>query len=230
MSGDEQQSEQVLKEILSSSRKKWQALIDDLVSGHLRLKLAPPTPKDHASDRRRDVNTHASQESFQPPAGLAELEKFTSESPLEPLDTETTFQRDERLHRLTRVMEHLARVEKQNHKVMVVIFALTIWAFLFLLTQVDLFPKTDWFHMTKAISVGSSTEINPKAGSESGPPSAAPVAGNYVGVNTSPEYHDPDCAAVKNVAPKELLPFKSLAAAKRQGYKPCPLCQSPDSP
>jgi len=229
MSGNEKQPDQVLKEILSSSRKKWQELIDDLVSGELRLKISPPTSKDHSSDRRKDVNTHASQESFQPQTGMAGLEKLTSNAPLKPMDTETTFQRDERHHRLTQVMDRLTKVEKQNHKVMALIFALTISAFIFLLIEVDLFPKTGWFHMTQAFSVGTSTATDAKAGSESGPPIAAPVAGNFVGVKTSHEYHYPDCEAAKTVAPKELLTFKSLAAAKRQGYKPCPLCQPPNS-
>ena len=82
--------------------------------------------------------------------------------------------------------------------------------------------------MTQAISVGTSTETGAKAGSESGPPIAAPVAGNYVGVETSHEYHRPDCAAAQTAAPKELLTFKSVAEAKRQGYKPCPVCQPPN--
>ncbi|MCX5891184.1 MAG: hypothetical protein NTY36_17305 [Deltaproteobacteria bacterium] len=229
MSGNEKQPDQVLKEILSSSRKKWQELIDDLVSDQRRLKILPPPPKDHSADRRKDVNNHASQESFQPQTGMVGLKKLTSDAPVEPMDTETTFQRDERLHRLTQVMARLAKVEKQNHKVMVLIFALTISAFIFLLIEVDLFPKNGLFHMTQAISMGTSTDTDAKAGSDSGLPIAAPVAGNFVGVKTSHEYHYPDCEATKTVAPQELLTFKSLAAAKREGYKPCPLCQPPSN-
>ena len=176
------------------------------------------------------MNTHTPQESFQPQTGMAGLEKLTSAAPLKPLDTETAFQRDEKLYRLTQVIDRLTKVEKQNHKVMVVVFALTVSAFLFVLTKVDLFPKPGLFHMTQAISVGTSTETGAKAGSESGPPIAALVAGNYVGIKTSHEYHYPDCAAAKTVAPKELLPFKSVTEAKRQGYKPCPVCQPPNSP
>jgi hypothetical protein len=66
---------------------------------------------------------------------------------------------------------------------MVVIFALTISAFIFLLTKADLFPQTGLFHMTQAISVGTSAATHPKAASGSGP-IAALVAGNYVGVKT----------------------------------------------
>lgn len=140
MSGTEKQPDQVLKEILSSSRKKWQEIIAGLVSDQLRLEISRPTPKDYASDRRRDANTQASQDSLQPPTGMADLEKLTSAAPLEPLDTETAFQRDERLHRLTQVMNCLTKLEKQNHKVMALIFALTIAAFIFLLIELDLFP------------------------------------------------------------------------------------------
>ncbi len=174
------------------------------------------------------MDTRASQESFQPQTGVAGLEKLTSAAPLKPMDLETAFQRDERLHRLTQVIDRLTKVEKQNHKVMVVIFALTISAFIFLLTEANLFPKTGLFHLTQAISVGTSTETDAKAGSESGLPIAAPVAGNYVGVKTSHEYHRPDCEAAKTAAPQELLTFKSVAEAKRQGYKPCPVCQPPN--
>ena len=91
------------------------------------------------------MNTHASRGSFQPQTGMAGLEKLTSDAPLKPMDTETTFQRDERLHRLTQVMDRLNKVEKQNHKVMVVIFALTISAFIFLLLEIDLSPKPACF-------------------------------------------------------------------------------------
>ncbi len=175
------------------------------------------------------MNNHVSQESCQPQTGMAVLKKSTSDALLEPLATKTTFQREERLHRLTQVMDRLTKVERQNHKVMVLIFALTISAFIFLLIGVDLFPKNALFHMTQAISVGTPTGTDAKAGSESAPPSAAPVAGNFVGVKTSHEYHYPDCAAAKTVTPKELLIFKSLAAAKREGYKPCPLCQPPSN-
>ena len=174
------------------------------------------------------MDTRASQESFQPQTGLAGLAKLTSAVPIKPMDIETAFQRDERLHRLTQVIDRLTKVEKQNHKVMVVIFALTISAFIFLLTGANLFPKTALFHLTQAISVGTATESDAKAGSESGPPLAALLAGNYVGVKTSHEYHRPDCEAAKTAAPKELLTFKSVAAAKRQGYKPCPVCQPPN--
>jgi len=230
MSGNDQRPDQALKEILSSSRRKWQELIDDLVSDRLQLKISLPTPKDHSSDRRQVVNTHTPQESIQPQTGMAGLEKFTSDASLKPMDAGTTFQREERLHRLTQVMDRLTKVERQTHKVMIVIFALTISAFLVVLTKVDLFPKPGLFHMTQAISVGTSTETDAKAGSESGPPIAALVAGNYVGVKTSHEYHYPDCAAAKTVAPEELLPFKSMTEAKGQGYKPCPVCQPPNLP
>jgi hypothetical protein len=221
MSGHEK-PDQTLKEILSSSRRKWQELIDNLVSDQLRMEISSPTPKNQFSHRRKDLDTRASQESFQPQTGVAGLEKFTSAAPLKPMETETAFQRDERLHRLTQVIDRLTKVEKQNHKVMVVIFALTISAFIFLLIEANLFPKTGLFHLTQAIAVGTATETGAKAGSESGLPIAA---GNYVGVKTSQEYHRPDCEAAKTAAPKELLPFKSVAAAKRQGYKPCPVCQ-----
>jgi hypothetical protein len=229
MSGNEKQPNQALKEILSNSRRKWQELIDNLVSDQLRLEISLSTPKGQSSDRRKNVNTHASQRSVQPQTGMAGLEKLTSDAPLKPLDTETAFHRDERLHRLTQVMDRLTKVEKQNHKVMVLIFALTITAFIFLLTEVDLFPKTGLFHMTQVISLGTSTEPDAKAGPESGTPIAAPVAGNYLGGKTSHEYHRPECEAAKSLAPKELLTFKSAAEAIRQGYKPCPVCQPPNS-
>jgi len=225
MPGNEKQPDQALKEILSSSRRKWQELIDNLVSDQLRMEISSPAPKNQFSLRRKDVDTRASQESFQPQTGVVGLAKLTSAAPLKPMDLEMAFQRDERLHRLTQVIDRLTKVERQSHKVMVVIFALTISAFIFLLTQANLFPKTSLFHLTQAISVGTSTETDAKAGSESGPPSAAPVAGNYIGVKTSHEYHRPDCEAAQTVAPQELLTFKSVAAAKRQGFKPCPVCQ-----
>ena len=227
MSGNEK-PEQVLKEILSSSRRKWQELIDNLVSDQLRMETVSPTPKNQSSYRRKDLNTRASQESFQPQTGRAGLEKLTPAAPLKPMDTETAFQRDEKLYRLTQVIDRLTKVEKQNHKVMVVVFALTVSAFIFLLIESNLFPKTALFHLTQAIAVVTSTETDAKAGSESGLPIAAPVAGNYVGVKTSHEYHRPDCETAKTAAPKELLPFKSVSAAKLQGYKPCPVCQPPN--
>ena len=174
------------------------------------------------------MDTRAFQESFQPQTAVAGLEKLTSAAPLKPMNAETAFQRDERLHRLTQVIARLTKVEKQNHKVMVVIFALTISAFIFLLTEANIFPKTSLFHLTQAISVGTSTETDAKAGSESGLPIAAAVADNYVGIETSHEYHRPDCEAAKTAAPQELLTFKSVAEAKRQGFKPCPVCQPPN--
>jgi hypothetical protein len=228
MPGNEKQPDQALKEILSSSRRKWQELIDNLASDQPRMDISSPTPQSQSSPRRKDVDTHVSQESCRPQTGVAGLEKLTSAAALRPMDLETAFQRDERLHRLTQVIDRLTRVEKQNHKVMVVIFALTISAFIFLLTQANLFPKTGLFYLTQAISVGTSTETGAKAGSESGLLSPAPVAGNYVGVKTSHEYHRPDCEAAKTAAPQELLNFKSAAEAKRQGYKPCPVCQPPN--
>lgn len=229
MSGNEKQPEQALKEILSSSKRKWQELIDNLVSDPLRSEIRPPTRKDRSADRGKDVDTFAFQKSFQPQTGMAGLEKLTSDAPFKPLDAEKSCQRDERLYRLAQVMDRLTRVEKQNHKVMVMIFAMTISVFIFLLIEVDLFPKTGLFHLTQAFSVGTSTSADAKAGPKSGTPIAALAAGNYVGVATSHEYHHPDCEAAKSVDSKELLPFKSAAEAKRQGYKPCPICQPPNS-
>jgi hypothetical protein len=230
MSGNDKHPDQALKEILSRSRRKWREFIADLFSDQLQMKISLPTLKGQSPDRRNDVNTHIPQESFQPQTGMAGLEKFASDAPLRPMDAGTTFRREERLHQLTQVMDRLTKVERQTHKVMIVVFALTLAAFLFVLTKVDLFPKPGLFHMTQAISVGTSAATHAKAGAESGPPIAALVAGNYVGVTTSHEYHYPDCAAAKTVAPKKLLPFKSMQEAKRQGYKPCPVCQPPNSP
>jgi hypothetical protein len=144
MSGNEKQPDLVLKEILSSSRRKWQELIDDLLSDQLRLKISPPNPQDHSTDRSEDVNTSTSQESIQPQAGV---EKLTSAAAGNPLDTETIFARDERLHRLTQVMARLNKVEKQNHKIMALIFALTFWTFIFIVMAADLFPQTNLFQL-----------------------------------------------------------------------------------
>ncbi len=229
MSGKEKLPEEDLQGILSSSRRKWQELIENLVSEPPQSEISPPTPIDRAANARKDLDIHFPQDRFQPPSRKPGLDKWASDVPLKPMDTETIFQREERMHRIAQVMDRLTKVEKQNHKVMVLIFALTISAFVFLLMKTDLFPKPGLLQLSQTISAGPFTESDVRTGPKPDTPVAGALAGTYVGLKTSNEYHRPDCEAVKTGAPEALTPCKSVAEAKRQGFKPCPLCQPPEA-
>ncbi len=229
MSGKEKLPMEDMQEILSSSRRKWQELIENLAAEPPRSEISSPTPIDRAANWRKDLDIHFLQDRFQPPRCKPGLDKLASDVPLAPMDTETIFQREERLHRIAQVLDRLTKVEKQNHKVMVLIFAVTISAFVFLLMKPDLFPKPGLLQLSQSICAGPSTESFVKTGPKPDTPVAGAVAGKYVGDKTSNEYHRPDCAAVKTGAPEASISCKSMAEAKRQGFKPCPVCQPPEA-
>ncbi len=226
MSGKEKRTDHALKEILARSRRKWRALIDLLLSEPPRPRKSPPAAENRNAEWRKDVDTYASQEPPQPPTRLAGLAQLTFAGPFEPAGAATIFRENERLHQITQLMDRLNRVEKQNHKILVLIFAFTISAFIFLLLS-DLFPKNGMFEMAQGISAESC--LDAREGQISIAPVTDLVAGKYVGVKAANEYHRPDCRVALTAPLGDLIPLKSAAAAKRQGYKPCPVCRPPNA-
>jgi hypothetical protein len=210
---------------LSGSRRKWQDLIENLVSEMPQSLSSPAPPVDHFAKGRKNVDIPVSPAAFRPQSCNLSLEGSTPPACFGPEDDETMFQWHERLYRITQVMERLAKVEKQNHKILVLIFALTITAFIFLLMDANLHPKSGVLQMAQI--PGPTIESGVKAGAGPDNPATKAAAGKYVGVKTSNEYHLPDCEAARTGAPEVLATFKSVAEAKRQGFKPCPLCQPP---
>jgi hypothetical protein len=57
---------------------------------------------------------------------------------------------------------------------------------------------------------------------------AAP-APKFVGSITSNKIHYPDCKWAKTIKPERLITFPSIAAARQQGYIPCPVCRPHES-
>jgi len=71
-------------------------------------------------------------------------------------------------------------------------------------------------------NVGKSAEI------ETSPAVAAP-APKFVGSMTSNKAHYSDCKWAAKINPKNIITFPSMAAAREQGYVPCPVCRPHDS-
>ncbi len=165
------------------------------------------------------MDTSISQVAFQPQSRQPVPERMTSQVFLGPIDDE----RNERLYQISQVMARLTRAEKQNHKILALIFALTISLFAFLLMDSTLFPKSGLLQITQIPGpvLGSEVKARPGPGAQI----TGAVAGNYVGLKTSNQYHLPDCEAAKTGTPEVLTPLNSLTEAKRRGFKPCPVCQ-----
>jgi hypothetical protein len=64
---------------------------------------------------------------------------------------------------------------------------------------------------------------------EAAPPAAAEPAPQFVGSMTSNKAHRPDCKWAVKISPDKLITFPSLAAAREQGYMPCPVCRPHES-
>jgi hypothetical protein len=60
-------------------------------------------------------------------------------------------------------------------------------------------------------------------------PAAAEPAPKFVGSITSNKIHYPDCKWAKTIKPERLITFPSIAAARAQGYIPCPVCRPHES-
>jgi hypothetical protein len=60
-------------------------------------------------------------------------------------------------------------------------------------------------------------------------PAAAAPAPKFVGSITSNKIHYPDCKWAKTIKPERLITFPSIAAARAQGYIPCPVCRPHES-
>lgn len=60
-------------------------------------------------------------------------------------------------------------------------------------------------------------------------PAAAEPACKFVGSITSNKVHRPDCQWAEKIKPERLITFPSVAAAREQGYIPCPACRPQDS-
>ena len=56
-------------------------------------------------------------------------------------------------------------------------------------------------------------------------PAAAEPAPKFVGSITSNKIHCPDCKWAAKIKPERLITFSSIAAAREQGYIPCPVCR-----
>jgi hypothetical protein len=66
--------------------------------------------------------------------------------------------------------------------------------------------------------------------SETATLSAVPEpAPKFVGSITSNKIHYPDCKWAKTIKPEKLITFPSIAAARAQGYIPCPVCRPHES-
>lgn len=71
-------------------------------------------------------------------------------------------------------------------------------------------------------NVGKSSET------ETSPAAPAP-APKFVGSITSNKIHYPDCKWAAKIKPERLITFPSIAAARAQGYIPCPVCRPHES-
>jgi hypothetical protein len=71
-------------------------------------------------------------------------------------------------------------------------------------------------------NVGTSTEKETL-------PAVAEPAPKFVGSMTSNKAHYPDCKWAAKINPKNLITFTSMAAAREQGYLPCPVCRPHES-
>ena len=60
-------------------------------------------------------------------------------------------------------------------------------------------------------------------------PAVAEPAPQFVGSMTSNKVHSPDCKWAAKIDPKNLITFGSMAAAREQGYLPCPVCRPHES-
>jgi hypothetical protein len=60
-------------------------------------------------------------------------------------------------------------------------------------------------------------------------PAAAEPAPKFVGSITSNKIHYPDCKWAAKIKPDRLITFPSIAAARAQGYIPCPVCRPHES-
>jgi len=71
-------------------------------------------------------------------------------------------------------------------------------------------------------NVGTSSEMKTS-------PTVAEPAPKFVGSMTSNKAHYPDCKWTATINPKNLITFASMAAAREQGYIPCPVCRPHES-
>jgi hypothetical protein len=60
-------------------------------------------------------------------------------------------------------------------------------------------------------------------------PAVPEPAPKFVGSITSNKIHYPDCKWAKTIKPERLITFPSIAAARAQGYIPCPVCRPHES-
>ena len=60
-------------------------------------------------------------------------------------------------------------------------------------------------------------------------PAVPEPATKFVGSMTSNKAHYPDCKWAAKINPKNLITFASMAAAREQGYIPCPVCRPHES-
>ncbi len=162
-----------LEQVLAKCKRGWEELVEVLVAHQTEAKPSPPPNVAQASEKP----AAASPETPEPSSPIAGPDKMKPAALLNPLETEAIFQRVERMHRDTEVMERLSKVEKQNRKIMVLgsmiftIFILTVSAFAFLMVKTGLLEKAGMFQSTQKIA-----ETEPPATVAQAPKPSTPAA------------------------------------------------------
>jgi hypothetical protein len=168
------------------------------------------------------------------------------------------------------LMARLSKVERQIHKLTLLVIAFMILAIalfgtLTFLGIKDNLVNTSTFHQPKVISLPANpVSPEPKASANEGQspilketvspsepqsatktatppgnvgkpsetatsPAAVELAPKFVGSITSNRIHYPDSKWAAEIKPERLITFASIAAARDQGYIPCPVCRPHES-
>jgi hypothetical protein len=88
-------------------------------------------------------------------------------------------------------------------------------------------PMASDSQLARAASMPAKT-VDKSSETES-PPAAPEPAPKFVGSRTSNKIHTPDCKWAAKIKPERLITFPSIAAAREQGYIPCPVCRPHES-
>lgn len=187
---------------------------------------------------------------------------------LTPRELEAITQKNRKDSHDGTLMERLIKVERQIHKltIMVITFmtmAIALFAILTFLGFKDNLVNRSAFRQPKEITAPSnpsSPEAEVSANGRQSPsvapmasdpqsgratampaenvvkssetetsPAAAEPAPKFVGSITSHKIHCPDCKWAAKIKPEKLITFPSIAAAREQGYIPCPVCRPHES-
>jgi hypothetical protein len=217
--------------LLAQLEKDWQEL-KELLHSRPGQTATPggPGPQDLSRQANREGRTDTVEQTPTP-----QFPKESSRVTFTPMEVEAIVPGGEKVHGEAELLEHLAKVEKQNRRIAIlgsmslVISALVLGIAVFLLVQSHPLPKVGSLSAAPGIIQPGATASDSlkKQVSAQQPQTAATV--RYVGSKTSNKYHFPDCKWAKTIAPERLRFFKSVQEAQEAGYIPCPACKPPVS-